>query len=112
MFDFFDKIIDFCNFIINFINVISYDFVLETFEVFLIFIQLAFIDYKEWAFTLATDTAKELIDSLDLSSSLMDSYSALDSKLLSIMAFLNIPTAFNTIISAMITRFILGFARL
>jgi hypothetical protein len=36
----------------------------------------------------------------------------LDSKLLSMLLFFNIPTAINTIMSAMITRFILNFTRL
>lgn len=112
MIGFFNQCVQFFNFIINFINALSYDFFIEAMDVYVIYLQIAFIDFKEYSVVMFADFSKDIIAQLNLSSALASSFAALDSKLVSMLFFFNIPTAINAIISALISRFTLSFLRI
>ena len=100
-------IIDFLNAFFDFISNGLYDFCTKAFAEFIKWLLLAKLSFMLFAIPFAWDTAKQLMDSLNLSSILQSAWSALDSRLLNFAYMLRLPDALNLLFSAHVTKFVL-----
>jgi beta-mannanase len=109
MFDFFNKIIEFFDYIVTFITSGIYDLIVKWFAQFIISAQISMVKFKIFSLVFAWDVAKEIINQLSVSSYLQQAYNSLDSRIISLLNFFKIPDAINIILSARITKFVLKF---
>ncbi len=86
-----------------------YEFCVKWFAEFIKWSVIVWYKFKLQSITFAWDVAKEILTSLDLSSAINESFSALDFKVVQIITFLRIPEAINIILSAYTTRLVLSF---
>jgi hypothetical protein len=106
---FFGSFHDFFLDIWDFITVGIYDFFVDWFGAFFLWMTVEAIRFKVWSLGFAWDVAQSVMVQLDVSSVLAAAWAKLDSKLLNFLTFLNIPDAINLIFSARITRMVLNF---
>jgi hypothetical protein len=105
----FNLINDFFFQIYDFLSVGLYDFFAKVFAEFIIYSTIVFIKSKIFMLEFSYSVAQEIISSLNISSFLKNSFSSLNSKLLSFLNFFKIIESINIVISAYVTKFVLKF---
>lgn len=85
-----------------------YDFVVELFAWGLIKMEKAYWFMKLETLKFAWDIAKEILDDLNITAAINQAWGRLDSETLAWFSFFKIPEALNTLITAVVTRFVLA----
>lgn len=106
------SVIDLTQTVSDFFNVGIYDLLTKFVAWCIKWYLVAWVKAKITGLTFAWAVAQELITSLDLATYLNAAWSALDSRVLSMLVFFRVPEAVNLLLSAAVTKFvfrILGF---
>ncbi len=106
---FFTKVIDFFNQSLDFIYTGIYDFLTEWTAYFIIKATIASIDFKLFMIRFAWDTAKQILQQLNISNAINNAFSSLDSNVVMVLSFLHVPETINLILMALVTKFVLRF---
>lgn len=107
--DIVDSIVDIRQQIEDFLSVGIYHFFIKWFAEFMKWFFVLWYKFKLFAITFAYDVAKEILDSINMSSMVEMAFISLDSKVMQIVTFFRIPEAINIILSAYTTRMVLTF---
>lgn len=86
-----------------------YQFFTKVFAEFIKWSIVGWYKFKLQSVIFAYDVASEILESLDLSSAIDASFSALDERVVQIISFFRIPEALNIILSAYTTRIVMNF---
>lgn len=73
-----------------------------------IWLMISYLETKVMMIEIAYHFADLILSSLNISSLLSAGWSSIDSQILGVFTYLRIPEAINMILSAFVTRFILG----
>ena len=103
------SIIQFFDFIYQFVTTGLYDFFTALFAQFIIYSSIALIKFKIYSITFAYDVAAQVMVQLDISSHINALWGSLNSNTLKVLTYFRIPEALNIVTQAYVTRFVLRF---
>lgn len=86
-----------------------YNFVVEFWAWFIVKATVAWVEFQIVAMKFAWDIAKQIVVDLGLAQKVTEAWSGLPAAIYSTAAFFRLPDAFNIILNAGITRFVLRF---
>ena len=97
------------NFIADWLNSASYPFFTDMMAKGIELATLAYLKFLIWVIPFAWGIAKTIIQDLGVNDALTAAWSQLDSKSLQMLAFFQVPTAVNHIVTALVTKVALRF---
>lgn len=102
-----ETLIDFANIIIDTMNnsMNSFD---SFFDRAVLWLIITYFEIKLAAFKFAAHLAEGVIQNVGLSNVIQSAWSSIDSRIVSVLNYCRVPDALNMILSAYVTRFILG----
>jgi len=74
----------------------------------IIWLSIAYIEIKTSTIKFIFPIATSIVSSMGLSDAIMTSWSSISPNTVSVFSYLRIPEAINTVLSAYVTRFIMG----
>lgn len=83
-----------------------YQFVKETYAQWVIYFAIAKFRSEIWLLTISAEAAISILDQLDMTSLVNDSFSQLNPQLLSLLTYLRVIEGLNLVITAISTRFV------
>ncbi len=86
-----------------------YDFGVWAFAKIVEQITIGYFEFMLWALPFAFNTAKQIMLDLNLSAVINSAWASLDSQVLALANIMRIPDAFNVMISAYFTKYVLRF---
>lgn len=86
-----------------------YDFSTDAFSYLVIKMTEGSVAFTIWATSFGWDVAKNVIDSLGLSTAMNLAFSSIDSQSMQIVYYLKLPEVLNTILTGSVTRYVLNF---
>ncbi len=101
--------VDFFNWLYEFLTTGIYDLLTDAFAYFVEVSTITMLNSAIVATTFAWDVARVIISDLNLSSFLDSTWASFDSQTLGIIQFFKVPEAINLVLSATVTRYVLNF---
>lgn len=109
MTEFFNVVLAFFNSMLEFINNGIYEFFVDLVSYLLQKVTLFTLQASYVSMSFAWDVAQDILADLNLSAFIQSMYSHFDSQITSLLLWLRVPEAINTLTTAYMTRFVMRF---